>query len=126
MKPRWAALFRILFVAALVFAVTMALLPKPPHVPVDRFGDKAEHMLAFGTITLFAGLGFSRALLWRNAERLSFVGALIEVLQSIPALGRDCDIRDWIADTAMVLLVTVILWFARRSRPSAATSSRGV
>ena len=121
MTPRLAALFRILFVAALVFAVTMALLPKPPSLPVDQFGDKFEHMLAFGTLTLFAGLGFRREALWRHAERLSFLGALIEVMQSIPALGRDCDIRDWIADTAMILLVTVILWFALRRRPNAAT-----
>ena len=41
----------------------------------------------------------------RVAERLSFLGALIEVAQSIPMLGRDCDIRDWFADTAAVLVV---------------------
>ena len=124
-SPRWAALFRILFVAALVFAVTMALLPKPPALPTDQFGDKFEHMLAFATLTLFAGLGFAPAGLWRRAERLSFLGAMIEVLQSIPALGRDCDIRDWIADTAMVLLVTVILWLVRRRFISSARRNSG-
>ena len=38
----------------------------------------------------------------RIGERLSFLGALIEVLQAIPELHRDCDIRDWIADTAAI------------------------
>jgi hypothetical protein len=49
---------------------------------------------------------------WRIAERLSFFGALIEVSQSIPSLHRDCDIRDWFADTAAILLVTgaLALW----------------
>ena len=28
-------LLRLVLVAAVVFAVTMALLPKPPHVPID-------------------------------------------------------------------------------------------
>lgn len=94
-----------LFWLALAFAVTMALLPKPPHMPFDRFGDKFEHMLAFGVL---AGLGvgaFPTLPLSRLAERLSFLGALIEVTQSIPALHRDCDIWDWVADTLAVILV---------------------
>lgn len=94
-----------LFWLALAFAVTMAVLPKPPHTPFDRFGDKFEHMLAFGVL---AGLGvgaFPTLPLSRLAERLSFLGALIEVTQSIPALHRDCDIRDWVADTLAIVLV---------------------
>lgn len=114
MSARLPALARVLFVAALVFAVTMALLPKPPHTPADRFGDKFEHMLAFGTLTLLAGVGLPRAMLWRTAERLSFLGALIEVMQSIPALHRDCDINDWIADTLIIVAVTLVLTVVRR------------
>ncbi len=105
----------ILFWLALAFAVTMALLPHPPHLPIDRFGDKFEHMLAFGTLTVLADLAFVSTPRLRIAERLSFLGALIEVTQSIPALHRDCDIRDWIADTAAILVVTgvVALWRRR-------------
>ena len=107
-------LFVLLFWAALVFAVVMALLPKPPHLPIDRFGDKFEHMLAFATLAGLGSQAFPRSPLLTIGERLSFVGALIEVCQSIPALGRDCDIRDWIADTTAIAVVLVVIAAARR------------
>ncbi|RZT47619.1 hypothetical protein EV283_3105 [Sphingomonas sp. BK036] len=109
-------LLRLVLVAALVFAVTMALLPKPPHVPIDQFGDKFEHMLAFATIALLAAFSYPTARLFRIGERLSFLGALIEVLQSIPSLHRDCDIHDWIADTLAITVVLLIVWAVRRQR----------
>ncbi|KQN10849.1 hypothetical protein QP178_00655 [Sphingomonas aurantiaca] len=109
-------LLRLVLVAAVVFAVTMALLPKPPHVPIDEFGDKFEHMLAFATIALLAAFSYPTARLFRIGERLSFLGALIEVLQSIPSLHRDCDIHDWIADTLAITVVLLIVWAVRRQR----------
>ena len=105
---------RFLFWPAFAFATVMALLPKPPELPIDSFGDKFEHALAFGVLTLFAQLAFGNVSRWRLAERLSFFGALIELAQSIPALHRDCDIRDWIVDTVMVAAVTVAFVLADR------------
>jgi VanZ family protein len=87
------------------FAVVMAVLPHPPQLPIDRLGDKFEHMLAFSVLTLLAALGWPAFPKRRIAERLSFLGALIELAQSIPELHRDCDIRDWIADTLAILVV---------------------
>lgn len=111
MARRWlsalASPARIAFWAALVFAVFMALDPRPPAIGVEAFGDKAQHMLAFLVLTALAQAGFDRTPRWRIAERLSFTGAMIEVMQALPILHRDCDIRDWIADTVMVVLVTV-------------------
>ena len=89
----------------------MASLPHPPKLPTDSLGDKFTHMLAFATLAGLAALGFPAADRWRVAERLSFLGALIEVIQSIPALQRDCDIRDWIADTLSIVVVTAIMGF---------------
>ena len=109
-------LLRLVLVAAVVFAVTMALLPKPPHVPIDQFGDKFEHMLAFATIALLAAFSYPTARLFRIGERLSFLGAMIEVLQAIPSLHRDCDIYDWIADTLAITVVLLIVWAVRRRR----------
>jgi VanZ family protein len=109
-------LLRLTLIAAVVFAVTMALLPKPPHMPTDQFGDKFEHMLAFATLALLAALSYPTAKLSRIGERLSFLGALIEVLQSIPSLHRDCDIHDWIADTLAITVVLLIVWTVRRGR----------
>lgn len=112
-------MFRLLLWAAIVFAVTMALLPHPPHMPIDRFGDKFEHMTAFAVISALAARAYPRFPLLRIGERLSFLGALIEVMQSIPALHRDCDIRDWVADTLAITVVLVIagLFRTRHRRP---------
>lgn len=98
-----------LFWLALAFAVTMALLPHPPVLPIDSLGDKFEHSLAFATLTVLGGFAFPAMPRWRRAERLSFLGALIEVVQSLPALHRDCDIRDWIADTLAIVVTTLLI-----------------
>ena len=114
MRP---ALYRILLVGALALAVTMALLPHPPKVPIDS--DKYQHMLAFGTLTILSVLAFPQTPLLRIGERLSFLGAMIEVVQSIPVLHRDCDIMDWVADTAVIIGMLVVVAISRRLRSSA-------
>ncbi|MFM6932653.1 MAG: hypothetical protein ACKOUT_10475 [Novosphingobium sp.] len=105
-----------LFWACVIVSVVMALLPKPPQVPTDRFGDKVNHILAFMALAGTATVGFPQVPRWRVIERLSFLGALIEVAQSIPALQRDCDIRDWIADTVAVIVVTGLAALLLRPR----------
>ncbi len=105
-----------LFWIAAAGAVTMAVLPNPPRVPLDRYGDKAEHMIAFAVLAFLAVLAFPRMPRLRIAERLSFLGALIEVVQSIPALHRDCDIRDWIADTLAIVVVVAVTNLVRPMR----------
>ncbi len=112
-RSGWTTLFRVAFWAALIFAVTMALLPKPPPV-MGEMGDKYQHMLAFACLTVLASLAYAKATPLRIAERLSFLGALIEVLQSIPALHRDCQIMDWVADTGAILLTLAIVTLVRR------------
>ena len=109
LNPRIVRLAVIAFWIALAFAVTMAVLPKPPHLPIDRFGDKFAHMLAFATLAGLAMVAFGRGAWRRIVERLSFLGAAIEVVQSIPALHRDCDVRDWVADTLAVAIVVAVM-----------------
>jgi hypothetical protein len=49
--------------------------------------------------------------------RLSLFGALIELCQAIPALNRDSDPIDWIADTlACGLVLLLVAWRRRRPR----------
>jgi hypothetical protein len=103
----FAALAAPAFWLSLAGAVTLALLPHPPEL--HELGDKAQHMLAFGTLALLGALAFPRFPKVHLAERLSFLGALVEVLQAIPALHRDCDIRDWMADTIAIAAVLVLL-----------------
>lgn len=102
------------FWGCLAGAVTLALLPHPPHV--RELSEKAQHMLAFGTLAFLGAFAFPRFPKLHLAERLSFLGALVEVLQAIPALHRDCDFRDWIADTVAICVVLGLLHLARRPR----------
>ncbi|WP_375270779.1 hypothetical protein [Sphingomonas sp.] len=114
--PHMRLVWLFLLLAAICFAVTMALLPHPPGVV--EVGDKYQHMLAFGTLTILYALAFPTTPLLRIGERLSFLGALIEVFQSIPALHRDCDVMDWVADTFIIVAVLVVIALGRRLRPS--------
>ena len=109
---------RVLFFFAALFATVMALLPHPPALPFDWLGDKAHHMAAFAVMTWLACWGFRGAADRVIMERLAFFGALIELLQSIPALHRECDIRDWLADVIAVAAVLVLrraYWLAARA-----------
>ncbi|WP_375382028.1 hypothetical protein [uncultured Sphingomonas sp.] len=117
---RHARLIRVLFVGALVLALVMALVPHPPGMA--GLNDKVQHSLAFVVLSVLAAGGWPDARLPRIGERLSFVGALIEVLQSIPALHRDCDIMDWITDTAAIAVALGIVWLARGRGPLGRTS----
>jgi len=120
-------LLRPVFAVATMVALVMALLPMPPKLAIDQFGDKFEHMLAFATLALLARLAWRSASAWRILERLSFFGALIEVFQSIPSLHRDCDPRDWVADTvaaAVVLAIAAAIQNTKRGEHSNGAGER--
>lgn len=119
------AIFRVSFWLALAFALVMALLPHPPHLPIDGLGDKFEHMLAFSTVAILGANGYPRVALPLLGERLSFLGALIEVCQSIPVLHRDCDIRDWLADTVAIIVALLLVRLVRDSRRTRARANGG-
>lgn len=111
------ALMRVLLIVAGVTAIVMAVLPNPPQLGPEDLNDKIRHMTAFATLSLLAARGFPQASLWRIGERLSFLGALIEVVQSIPVLHRDCDILDWVADTvAIAAALLFVAWIRERRR----------
>lgn len=113
-RNNFSDLAALAFWLCLIGALTFAVMPHPPQI--QGVGDKFEHMLAFGTLALLGSFGFPRQPKLRLGERLSFLGALVEVVQSIPALHRDCDIRDWIADTLAIAAVLVLLYLLRLPR----------
>ena len=100
---------RLAFWTACVFAFVMAVIPVPPEIPAS---DKLQHMFAF---VVLAGLG---RLAYADVKKrwllvgLMAFGALIEIVQALPIVGRDSDPLDWVADTAAALAVFVIvaLW----------------
>jgi VanZ family protein len=113
-------LFVLAFWAALVFALVMALLPKPPTIPGDP-GDKVQHIIAFATLTALARLAYPQVRATTLILGLALFGALIEVGQMTPGLGRDGSIDDWLADIAAVGAVLLVveplrLLLARRKR----------
>lgn len=112
-------LWRAGFWICLTGAAVLALLPKPPRLPLDRFGDKFEHMLAFAVLAGLAQLAFpriSRLWLWLW---LSLFGAGIELAQAIPPLHRDSSLADWVVDSVVAALVLALPLLLLRPRSAA-------
>ena len=91
-----------------------------PERDISQFGfhigfhyDKLNHFSAFAVLGLVGSFG------WRKqpaklAVFLLFIGALIEILQGLPLIGRDRDFFDWVADLLGVVLgVGASLWLQR-------------
>lgn len=111
---RMRGALRALFWLAATGAAVMAVLPHPPRLPTDAWGDKFHHVLAFSVLAALAAAAWPAAARWRTVGWLSLFGAGIEVVQAIPVLHRDSDVRDWVADTAAVLVVMAGAALVRR------------
>lgn len=103
-----------IFWVAACFSFVMAAMPHPPELPGEP-NDKVEHMIAFATLALLAAFAYPRTAPLRLLVGLSAFGALIEVVQTIPALQRDSDIKDWAADTVAAGVVLAVVWWQRRA-----------
>jgi len=107
---------RLLFWAAAVFAFVMAVLPHPPQLPLHP-SDKIQHIAAFATLGALGAWAFPRLSILNLVIRLSIFGAAIEIIQAIPALHRDSDPLDWLADTiACAIVLLAVRWWRARSR----------
>ncbi|MDB5690242.1 MAG: hypothetical protein JWL91_2118 [Sphingomonas bacterium] len=90
-----------LFWAALLFAYVAAIMPAG-QAPKIAQSDKIEHMIAFFTLAFLSRLAFRATSAAKVALLLAGFGALIEFTQMIPALHRDGNVADWIADCAAI------------------------
>lgn len=110
-------MLRLGFIATMIAAFSIAISPLAVDTGIDN-GDKIAHVLAFYSLTVFAAISFPRTSPLAIAVGMSAYGALIEVVQGLPLIGRDRDIADWIADTAAVLAALAPLYVARwRAKP---------
>lgn len=101
-RPAFVArLAEATFWAALIFTVVCAIIP-PSRAPQLMPWDKAEHFLAFYVLTVLAAAAFPRERLLKLAALLSVFGGLIELIQALPIVHRDCDYWDWVADTVAI------------------------
>ena len=96
---RSLAAARALFTTAMVAAFLVAISPLAVESGPEQ-GDKVAHILAFYGLSLFAAVAYPRANLFLLCLMMSAFGALIEVAQGLPVIGRDRDVWDWVADTA--------------------------
>ena len=115
---RYGRMVRALFWAAAAFAFVMASMPKPPQLPGDP-GDKVQHIIAFAVLAVLARLGWLKVSGWRLLAGLSAFGALIELVQAIPALNRHADWIDWMADTLAAAAVLGLVALVRKMVPAA-------
>ena len=122
-KDRRVAILRTVFWIAIVISFLAAINPQPPQLP-GAPNDKVQHIAAFLLLGALAFFAFPGAKRWTLLIGLSAFGALIEFTQLIPALNRDGDPVDWIADTAAAGLMLILLhWLrARRVKPAAGNS----
>lgn len=104
---------RLLFWGAALFAFVMAVLPHPPEVPGNP-NNKVLHITAFATLSLLGSFAYPATALVQLFVRLSLFGAGIEFVQAIPALHRDSDFWDWVADTVAVAAALLPVWGWRK------------
>jgi VanZ family protein len=104
-----------MFWSAVIFAFVMASLPQPPVLPGSP-SDKLLHVLAFACLGGLGSLAYPAASGIALALALSAFGAIIEVVQLVPALNRDAEVLDWIADTIAAGTVILAIQSWRRVR----------
>jgi len=106
-------LAQVAFFAALIFTFYSAVIPPAQAMKLAPW-DKAEHFIAFYTLTGLGVAAFPKRHLFVIAALLSGFGALIEFVQGLDSVHRDRDFWDWVADTIAIvaaLAPMLLVWW---------------
>lgn len=110
-------ILRSIFWTALAFTFVMAVLPHPPRVPGSP-SDKTQHVLAFATLSVLGTLAFRHLSFLRLFVSLVLFGIFIEGVQAIPALHREAEVTDILADMGAALIAGMITRALAKGRSS--------
>ncbi|HET9160546.1 MAG TPA: hypothetical protein VFN88_08035 [Caulobacteraceae bacterium] len=95
---------------ALALAVLVATCAPIPEPSGPQGSDKYEHFAAFYALALAAAVAYPRSPLWLTALLVSAYGGLIELIQALPFVHRDCNLYDFLADAAGAVAATAPLY----------------
>ena len=101
-------LFRMLTLLVALAVVWLAVRPST-GMTTGLPWDKANHAAAFLVLTVLTGCGWPGIGLWRMAMLMLAAGIGIELVQGLPAVGRDADVVDVVADLVGMTLGWMIL-----------------
>lgn len=107
--------FRIATAIWSLIVCVLAFRPVP-HVEPGLPWDKLHHAMAFVLLTYLTGRGWPR-MAWPSLAALMLAAGIgIELVQSLPAIGRDADVWDVVADAVGIVggFVALKLWAGRR------------
>ncbi len=115
-------LIRLALLGAAAGTLACALTPLASHLPVASYWDKLNHGFAFAVLSVLCGLAFPQLRARFMAPALLGFGALIEILQAIPAVHRSAEFGDLLADAAGIAvgfaLINVLRLLASRMKAS--------
>lgn len=114
-EPSYLRLRRLAFAAALIATFVAACLPPVAAATLGE-SDKVDHIVAFAVLGTLAAWAYPRLRPGLILAGLALVGGAIELVQAIPAIGRDAEWADWGADLAAAAITLAIVALLRWSR----------
>ena len=94
-------------------ALLLVLGLLPAHVAPSLPEDKLQHFAGFLALGVL-GIGWVTKRSLPMVAALAILGGAIEVLQAVPAIGRDAELADWIADLAGIFTAWALVSSANR------------
>ncbi len=99
----------IAFIISLIVILFLALMPFSGNGTSYIGSDKINHFIAFFVLYALAIAAFPKIAYWKLFGGLAALGLLIEVLQSLPFIGRDMEKLDFIVEIIAMLLVQAVI-----------------